>query len=109
MPFFSFNDPKYKEVAKGVRMRSAHLEKAMLTYFELDPGAVVPSHKHPHEQITLIIEGEMEFTLAGETRVLRSGDGATVPPHVEHKAVILSQRVKAVDAWYPIREDYVIE
>ena len=109
MPFFRFNDAKYKEVFQGARMRSAHLENSMLTYFELDPGTVVPTHKHPHEQITLILEGEMEFTLAGETRILKSGEGATVPPNVEHKAVILSELVKAVDAWYPVREDYVIE
>ena len=109
MPFFSFHESAYKDVVPGARMRSAHLEKTMLTYFELDPGTVVPTHKHPHEQITLILEGEMEFTLAGETRILKRGDGATVPPNAEHKAVILSNPVKAVDAWYPVREDYVIE
>ena len=109
MPFFSFNDSTYKEVAPGVKMRSAHLSNTMLTYFELESGAIMPSHKHPHEQVTLVIEGEMELTVGGETRILKRGDGATVPPNVEHKALILSQRVKAVDAWYPIREDYVIE
>ena len=107
MPFFTFNDSTYKEVAPGVRMRSAHLPNAMLTYFEFEPGAEVPSHKHPHEQITLVIEGEMELTVGDETRILKRGDGATVPPHVEHKAVILSPSTKAVDAWHPIREDYV--
>jgi quercetin dioxygenase-like cupin family protein len=109
MPFFSFNDSRYKEVAPGVRMRSAHLSNTMLTYFELEPGACMPSHKHPHEQVTLVIEGEMELTVGDETHILKCGEGATVPPNVEHKAVILSQLVKAVDAWYPIREDYVIE
>ena len=109
MPFFSFNESKFKEVVKGARMRSAYLEKTMLTYFELEPGAVVPHHTHPHEQITLILEGEMEFTLGDETRILKPGEGATIPSNVKHRAVILSQPVKAVDAWCPIREDYVIE
>jgi quercetin dioxygenase-like cupin family protein len=109
MPFFSFNDSKYKDVVPGVRMRSAHLEKAMLTYFELESEAVVPAHSHPHEQITLVLEGELEFTMEGETRILRKGEGVSIPPNIEHKAVVLSQPVKAVDAWYPVREDYVIE
>ena len=109
MPLFSFKEPKYKEVAKGVSMRSAYLEETMLISFELEPRATVPAHKHPHEHITLILEGEMEFTLGDEIDILRSGDGATLPSNVEHKAVILSHPVKAVDAWYPVRDDYKLE
>ena len=90
-------------------MRSAHLEKAMLTFFELEAGATVPAHSHPHEQITLVLEGELEFTMEGETRILKKSEGVTIPPNIEHKAVVLSQPVKVVDAWYPVREDYVID
>ena len=108
MPFFTFNDAKHKEVAPGARMRSAHLDNAMLTNFEFDEGAVIPRHKHPHEQITLVVEGEMELTVGDETRILKRGDGATVPLGVEHSAVILAPSTKAVDAWHPVREDYIL-
>jgi quercetin dioxygenase-like cupin family protein len=108
MPFFTFNNSKFKEVAPGARMRSAHLDNAMLTYFEFDEGSIIPRHKHPYEQITLIIEGEMELTVGDETRILKRGDGATVPPNVDHSAVILRPLTKAIDAWYPVREDYVL-
>lgn len=78
----------------------------MMTFFEFEPDAVIPSHKHPHEQITYVSEGEMEFTLEGEKKVLRAGDGVVVLSDKEHSARILSKLTKAVDAWYPIREDY---
>ncbi len=108
MSFFSFNNSDFREIAPGIRMRSAHLQQAMLTYFEFEPGAVIPPHKHPHEQITLILEGEMGLTVGEETRVLKAGEGAAIPPFVQHKAVILSRPTRAVDAWYPVREDYVL-
>ncbi|MBM4135652.1 MAG: cupin domain-containing protein [Nitrospira sp.] len=64
------------------------------------------SHKHPHEQITYVIEGEMEFTLNGEIRILKAGDGVVILSNQEHSARILNRPTKAVDAWDPIREDY---
>ena len=78
----------------------------MLTFFEFAPDSTVPEHMHPHEQITLVLEGELEFTLGDETRIIKAGEGATIPPEVPHSARTLSQPTKALDAWHPIREDY---
>ena len=47
--------------------------------------------------------------MESETRILKKGEGVTVPPDIEHKAIVLNKPVKAVDAWYPVRDDYVIE
>ncbi|MEN8262135.1 MAG: cupin domain-containing protein [Nitrospirota bacterium] len=68
---------------------------------------MIPSHKHPHEQITYVIEGEIEFTLESETKILKAGDGVVIMPNQEHSAKILSKPAKAIDAWYPIKEDYI--
>ena len=32
-------------------------EKAMLTYFEMEPNTVFPEHHHEAEQITLVLGG----------------------------------------------------
>jgi quercetin dioxygenase-like cupin family protein len=47
----------------------------------------------------------LEFALDGETRVLRAGEGASVPPDAAHQAVAL-EPTSVLDAWYPQREDY---
>ncbi len=91
---------------EGINLKAVSGDKTMMTFFEFKPNSVIPSHKHAHEQITYIVEGEMEFTLEGETKVLRAGDGVVIPSNQEHNAKILSRPTKAVDAWYPIREDY---
>ena len=48
----------------------------------------------------------LTFTLDGETKVLRAGDGVCIPPNVAHKAVILDEATEAIDAWSPPRDDY---
>ncbi len=106
MSFFRESDLKVKQVLEGITLKSVSGEKTMMTFFDFEPAAVIPSHKHPHEQITYIIEGEMEFLLGGESKVLQAGDGVVIPSNQEHSAKILSKPAKAVDAWYPVREDY---
>ncbi len=106
MGFFRKSELKEKQVLEGITLKSVSGDKTMMTFFEFEPDAVIPEHKHPHEQITYIIEGEMEFTLVGETKVVKAGEGVVIPSNYEHSAKILSKPTKAVDAWYPIREDY---
>jgi len=107
MNFFEKSDLQAKQVLEGITLRAISGNKTMMTFFEFEPNAVIPPHKHPHEQITYVIEGEMEFTVEGETRILKNGDGVVILSNQEHSAKILNKPAKAVDAWYPIREDYL--
>jgi quercetin dioxygenase-like cupin family protein len=106
MTFFSSADLRAVEMLPGVTRRAVWLEGAMLTFFTFAPGAVVPEHSHPNEQITVVTKGVMQFTLGEETRALHAGDGVCIAPHVPHKAVILDEATEAIDAWNPPRDDY---
>jgi quercetin dioxygenase-like cupin family protein len=106
MTFFRVADLPKTEMLAGVDRRAVYLDNVMITFFDFEPDAIVPEHQHPHEQITLVLEGAMEFTLGDETRVIQAGEGVTIPPNIPHGARILSQPTKAIDAWHPVREDY---
>lgn len=106
MPFYTVGDLPSVEAQPGIVRRSVYLEHAMITFFDLAPGSVIPVHSHPHEQITFVVRGAMEFTVGDEVRVLRAGDGACSPAGVPHGAVVLDEPTFALDAWYPRREDY---
>ncbi|MFQ6001284.1 MAG: cupin domain-containing protein [Anaerolineae bacterium] len=106
MPFFKVDELTSTQAMEGVSRRAVYLDQVMLTFFDLAPHSIVPKHKHPHEQITFIIEGEMEFTLGNETRVIGKGEGVAIPSNVEHGAKVLHLPTKAIDAWHPPREDY---
>jgi quercetin dioxygenase-like cupin family protein len=105
MPFFKADDLPVTEMMEGVWRRAVYLDNVMLTFFDFEPGRVIPEHAHPHEQISFVLEGEMVFTLDGETRTLQAGEGATVPPNVPHGATFPGP-ARVVDAWHPVREDY---
>lgn len=106
MSFFTASELPATEVMPGVLRRVVYLEHAMVTFFEFAPGSVLPEHAHPHEQITYVVRGAMEFTLGNQTRILRAGDGVCVPSGVSHKAVVLDEPTVVLDAWHPLREDY---
>ncbi len=107
MGFFNANEFPRKDVLPGIRVGSIRLENLMLTHFTFKAGAIVPTHSHPHEQISFLIKGDMEFTLEGETRRIRAGEGCAVPPGVKHSVHALTEAA-VIDCWHPIREDYII-
>lgn len=104
--FFSFKEQEFKEPIKGIKIRSVYLDKAMMTYMEFMPGSEIPEHKHPHEQITLILEGKMEMVVGEAKKLVTKGDVIAVPPNIMHSAKVLDDFTITVDAWSPVREDY---
>jgi quercetin dioxygenase-like cupin family protein len=68
----------------GVRRRSFDTERATVTAYEFEPDARFPIHSHPQEQITLVQQGEVDFSVGGQVKRLGPGDWSVVPPGVEH-------------------------
>ncbi len=91
----------------GAKMWAVGLDKAMLTYFEMEPGTKFPDHSHEAEQITLILEGELTFTSKGKTVTLRQGEVIAIPSNVVHSASTGKKPCKAVDAWSPVRKEFL--
>jgi quercetin dioxygenase-like cupin family protein len=90
----------------GVTVRTCAAEKMMLSLAELEPSAVVEEHDHPHEQVGLVLQGRATFTIGGEQKTLGPGDFFRIPGGVRHKVVALDAPFKALDIFYPIREEY---
>jgi quercetin dioxygenase-like cupin family protein len=90
----------------GVTVETCSAEKLMLSLATLQPGAVVEEHSHPHEQVGVVLEGRAIFIIGGEEKTLGPGDLFRIPGGVRHKVVALDATVKALDIFYPIREEY---
>jgi quercetin dioxygenase-like cupin family protein len=78
----------------------------MLSLAELEAGSVVEEHDHPHEQVGMVLQGRATFFIGGEQKTLQPGDFFRIPGGVRHKVVALDEPVKALDIFYPIREEY---
>jgi quercetin dioxygenase-like cupin family protein len=106
MTFYSADELPATEMLPGVLRRAVYLDDVMITFVDFEPNSVLPEHHHPHQQITWIVLGSMEFDLDGEKRLLKAGDGVLVKPDTPHSAVVLDEPCRALDAWHPVRDDY---
>jgi quercetin dioxygenase-like cupin family protein len=94
------------EMVPGVWRRTLSWgERLMVVRVVLEEGAVVPAHRHPHEQISYIVEGKLSMDVEGQTHVLVPGDSLLFPANVEHGATAL-KRTLVVDTFSPPREEY---
>ncbi len=105
MYFQNLNDIAEREIVPGYRARFVHAEKMTLAYWEVEAGAALPEHSHPHEQIANVLEGEFELTVAGESRILVPGQVAVIPGDVPHSGRAVTD-CRLIDAFQPAREDY---
>lgn len=101
------DDRSTHNIFPGVDVHTAAGQHIMLSYVEFEPEAVVESHSHPHEQMGILLEGELEFVIGDERHQLSPGDMWRIPGGVVHSAIAGSEPVKALDVFHPIREDYL--
>jgi quercetin dioxygenase-like cupin family protein len=80
-------------------------EKAMLVEVDIEPGAVVSMHSHPHEQTGTLISGRLRFEIGGETFELEPGDAWMIPGGVPHEATGIDKS-RVVEVFSPPREDW---
>ena len=78
----------------------------LVAIVDLDANAIIPSHSHPHEQVGVVLQGELEFTIAGEVQMLRPGDPYIIPGGVPHNVKVGPQPAQVMDVFSPVREEY---
>jgi quercetin dioxygenase-like cupin family protein len=106
MYFYNPKERPSKKFAPGLRSRTFWGEKMLTALVDLEAETDLPSHSHPNEQISIILQGELEVTIAGETKTLSQGELFIVPPGVEHSVRTGSKQVQVMDVFSPVREEF---
>jgi quercetin dioxygenase-like cupin family protein len=101
----SIKNVKPKELAPGITGYYAHGENMTFGYVELKSGSTVPLHHHIQEQITYIIEGELDMMIGGVPCLLTAGMFHVISSNTPHSAVARKD-CKVIDTFSPAREDY---
>lgn len=68
-----------------------------VVFYDLPAGAKVPPHSHG-AQWGIIVDGEIELTIGGETRTYRQGDAYFIGAGVAHSAE-LKAACRAIDVF----------
>jgi quercetin dioxygenase-like cupin family protein len=104
--FVSVADLPTVTLAPGITAQPVFGGALLLSFVRFEPHAEAPLHQHPEEQCGTVLEGEMEFELNGERRILRPGDVFVAPPNVPHTARTYDRPCLALDIFSPPRSGY---
>jgi quercetin dioxygenase-like cupin family protein len=99
------NDLKSKQLCPGIIGRYVHGEGLSLGYVEIAKGSDLPGHHHMHEQITFVMEGQLDMKIGGKLFSLTAGMYHVIPPNTPHSAIAVTD-CKVIDVFNPVREDY---
>jgi quercetin dioxygenase-like cupin family protein len=95
-----------KSIAPGISAKVVWGDRMMLLMVTMEPGAVMPSHHHPHEQMGLLVEGSMELAISDEICPLSGKAMYLVPAMAMHASKAGPNGAVVIEAFSPPREEY---
>jgi quercetin dioxygenase-like cupin family protein len=105
-PFADLDSLSALSVWDGVAGRVVEGGRVTLAVIELDPGSVVPEHRHENEQVGVLVAGLLEFRIGDETRRVEPGGTWSIPANVPHEVQAGPEGAVAVEAFAPARADW---
>jgi quercetin dioxygenase-like cupin family protein len=95
-----------QQIWDGIVARTVHGDSVSFSYLELEAGAIVPEHAHENEQVGILLDGSVTFTIGDETRELQSGATWCIRGHVPHSVVVGPDGAVIVEVFSPVRDDW---
>ena len=84
-PFRTWNGVEKFELFPGVSLHAIGGEQALVCRVTYAPGTTVSRHLHEHsEQVVILLDGDLTFTIGEHTRRMGPGDTAVVNKGVLH-------------------------
>jgi quercetin dioxygenase-like cupin family protein len=104
------NETKRESIGIGRERYLTHTDKLMMVVIDFDDGPTSepdPPHSHPHEQVSYVVEGKIIVFIGEKKQELGPGDMFTVPADIPHTIQLLTDHVRLVDCFTPLREDFL--
>jgi quercetin dioxygenase-like cupin family protein len=92
------------EFVPGLGFQPVLGERTMVNFVSFAEQTEAPVHVHEEEQIVIVLDGEFEFEIDGDKRVMKAGDVAVVPSWVPHGARTHDATCREVDVFNPPRK-----
>ncbi|MDA0194987.1 MAG: cupin domain-containing protein [Bacteroidetes bacterium] len=93
-----------------LKRKVIHLDHLMMTIIEFYDGPMEKPdapHNHPHEQITYVASGSLKLFIENREYLLNEGDIFKVESNLNHCIQTLTEKVKLIDGFTPLREDFI--
>jgi quercetin dioxygenase-like cupin family protein len=102
--FVTVNDIDAVEFLPGLEFRPVLGDNVMTNFVTFAPHTVAPMHVHEEEQVVIVLDGELEFVIDGQTQLMGPGDVAVIPSWVPHGGRTLEVGCTEVDVFTPPRK-----
>ena len=110
MAVLKYNEMVPSRFREGAERRLGHTHNLMMVIIDFNDGPQDqpdPPHSHPHEQVSYVAKGELLFFMEDTCDRLGPGDMFLVPSGKPHTIQLLTEHVRLVDSFYPLREDFL--
>jgi quercetin dioxygenase-like cupin family protein len=111
MAVLKFDEVPAVKVKEGLERKIIRTDELMTVIIDFSNGPwekPEPPHSHPHQQTSYVAEGEIIFYCEGEPdQHLKAGDMYAIPSGLKHTVKLLTQKVRLIDSFYPVREDFL--
>ena len=104
--FSQLDELEVLKIWDGVHGRAVAGEEATLAWIDLEPGVLVPEHRHPNEQTGILLRGSLTFTIGAETQELRPGAMWVIPGDVPHSVAAGPEGAALAELFAPPRADW---
>lgn len=91
----------------GIQRQMFVGKNLMVCRLRFPPFLVAPAHEHPHEQMTMVMQGRVRFIIGEEEHIAKAGDVMHFPPNCWHGATMLDEEVVLIDVFTPVRQDFL--
>jgi len=105
-PFADLADLPLRQIWQSVGVRTIDGERLTMGVVELDANALVPEHRHDHEQLGMVLHGSLEFRVGDERRELGPGGTWKIPSNVPHEVNVGAEGAVVLDVFAPVRQDW---
>lgn len=104
--FDHWNEIVPLQIWNGVVGRAVAGAEATLAAINLEPGTVVPEHRHPNEQMGMLIGGTLTFRIGSETQELVRGSTWVIPANIPHQVTAGPDGAALIELFAPPRADW---
>jgi quercetin dioxygenase-like cupin family protein len=104
MPFYELKEVQELPLVNGITIKAISGSNVSVSFLEFPAYSTIPPHAHPNEQIGIVTEGALHYTINGESRLCPAGTAFVIPPNAVHSATVVSDHpAKLIDVFAPPR------
>jgi quercetin dioxygenase-like cupin family protein len=94
-----WDEQEFTEVRPGIFGATVETPQLTVTFYRYSAGSSWEEHSHPEDQITTVLAGAIDFTVAGEPVTLSAGQTACLPGGVPHSANVGPEPVTTINVY----------